>query len=95
MTQYMKIVTDKRAKRQPGREPLDLRNHKFGKLKAIDIVETEQVGKGKNYHWYCNCDCGTEGHIVRASDLQSNHTRSCGCMMGKMYLTKVFIDTKN
>lgn len=34
-------------------------------------------------HWECLCDCGTKT-VVSTDNLLSGHTRSCGCLTGKM-----------
>jgi len=82
-TRYELIVEMKRRDKHAGREPRDLRGHQSGKLVAKDIVETDCVGKGGQYHWYCDCSCGTKYYTVRMDDLTNGHTWSCGCGRGK------------
>lgn len=51
----------------------DLTNQKFGKLTAKYIS-----GKsGREYKWYCECDCGGSCE-TRGSSLRNGHTTSCG-----------------
>lgn len=53
----------------------DLSGQKYGRLTVI-----ETVGKiGKKYCWLCRCECGKQ-IIVRATNLVSGNTRSCGCL---------------
>lgn len=49
---------------------LDLAGQRFGRLIAI-----EKQGQ----KWVCQCDCGQISLVV-ARDLNSGHTRSCGCL---------------
>jgi hypothetical protein len=51
----------------------DLSEKKFGRLTALYLLGT---GDSK---WHCKCDCGNEVNI-RATNLQSGTTRSCGCI---------------
>ncbi|MBR4144178.1 MAG: zinc-ribbon domain-containing protein [Lachnospiraceae bacterium] len=57
----------------------DLTNKQFYKLtvlyRAADYVQPS--GQHKRM-WHCKCECGNECD-VRASDLKSGNTRSCGC----------------
>lgn len=53
----------------------DITNQKFGRLTALQFVETRNH---KNI-WICVCDCGNKKE-VSASDLISGNTRSCGCL---------------
>ena len=56
--------------------PPDLIGRKFGRLTVIERVANNNHG---NARWLCKCDCGNET-IVITSDLNSGHTRSCGCL---------------
>lgn len=47
---------------------------KFGKLTVI--AEAENLGG--RVAWKCQCECGNTA-IVRATDLKSGNTKSCGC----------------
>jgi hypothetical protein len=61
---------------------IDLKGKKIGKLLVVERAETEIKfnGKIKQYHakWYCKCECGNIKSI-RASNLISKNTISCGC----------------
>lgn len=54
----------------------DLTNLKFGRLTVISLC-----GKSKRNDnmWLCRCDCGN-GKVVKAYNLTSGHTKSCGCL---------------
>ena len=53
----------------------DLSGQKFNRLTAIRIAEK----RGKNYYYECVCDCGNT-KLVRACQLTSGGTKSCGCL---------------
>jgi len=55
---------------------IDLIGQKFGRLIVIQRVNNDKWG---NSRWLCKCDCENET-IVLGSNLQSNHTQSCGCL---------------
>jgi hypothetical protein len=50
-----------------------LEGKKFGRLRVIKVIGKKPV----TYH--CKCDCGAAVH-VRAAQLASKRTRSCGCL---------------
>jgi hypothetical protein len=54
----------------------DLRGMHFGRLKVVARAEHNQNG---NARWECECICGTS-IIVKAGDLKSGNTKSCGCL---------------
>lgn len=54
----------------------DWSGKRFGKLIVIKRAEN----KGKDTGWLCKCDCGNE-KVIRAGDLRSGATQSCGCVM--------------
>lgn len=54
---------------------VDLTGRKFGRLTVISRAES----KDKNSRWLCKCDCGNTT-IVRAPNLKSGGTLSCGCL---------------
>ena len=56
--------------------PPDLIGQKFGRLTVVERVANNKRG---NARWLCKCVCGNET-IVVTSDLNSGHTRSCGCL---------------
>jgi hypothetical protein len=54
---------------------IDITNQRFSRLVALKYVERRKA----QAMWLCRCDCGTEKEIS-ASNLRSNHTKSCGCL---------------
>ncbi len=60
----------------PRPEPEDWTGKRFGNLTVLSYAGK----KGKQPFWLCRCDCGKELE-VRQSNLQSGHTRSCGCLV--------------
>lgn len=55
---------------------IDLTGQRFGRLVAIERVESR--GKNRAAVWRCRCDCGKET-FVRSDSLRSGMTMSCGC----------------
>lgn len=55
---------------------LDLRGREFSKLTAVVFAGKTPAGQAK---WWVECSCG-EYLIVRANDLRTGRTRSCGCL---------------
>jgi hypothetical protein len=53
----------------------DLTGMAFGKLTVLRIGEK----RGVNYHWICQCACGSEASI-RGSALRHGEALSCGCL---------------
>lgn len=51
-----------------------IKNRRFGRLVAIEIVEPEL-----DPLWRCICDCGNE-KIIRQYALKSGNVKSCGCI---------------
>lgn len=58
-----------------GRQSVDLRGNKYGRLTVLDEAERSQSG---NIRWLCQCECGKTA-IVHGSSLRSGRTKSCGC----------------
>ena len=59
---------------------IDLTNRKFDRLTVIRRSEDYIRPNGKHITmWECECECGNK-IIVRASNLISKHTKSCGCL---------------
>lgn len=54
----------------------DLRGRKFNYLTVIDFYGLD---KKQNTKWKCECRCGNIV-IVSASNLVTNHSKSCGCL---------------
>ena len=62
---------------------LDLTGQKYGNLTVIEEAEPYRQPSGKKIiMWKCLCDCGKEV-VVRACNLRSGHTKSCGCLAGR------------
>ena len=57
---------------------LDLTGRRYGQL----VVKSFDRCVGNKGYWNCLCDCGIE-KSVSGSDLQSGHTKSCGCLAVK------------
>lgn len=57
----------------------DLTGEKFGKLTVVKRVTNETKN---GVFWLCKCDCGNES-VVKASNLRSGSTKSCGCIRKK------------
>lgn len=55
----------------------DLCGERFGRLTAIRPV---RCLPGVGVVWQCVCDCGTVTDPVRAGNLKSCNTQSCGCL---------------
>ncbi len=53
---------------------VDLTGQKFGKLIVIERAEN----KNNRPAWRCRCECGNV-IIVKAQNLKTGHTTSCGC----------------
>lgn len=53
----------------------DLTGRRFGSLTVLSVHD--QVAS-RVYRWKCQCDCGNTT-VVRANQLRSGGTRSCGC----------------
>lgn len=52
----------------------DIKNQKFGRLTALEIV-----GKYRRENvWRCKCECGKVTD-VKLSNLRNGNTASCGC----------------
>jgi hypothetical protein len=54
---------------------VDITGQRFGRLIALEYSHTDN---GKKAVWLCKCNCGNICS-VRAKDLRSGNTKSCGC----------------
>lgn len=54
----------------------DLTNQRFDRLIALKPTDER---RNRSIVWYCICDCGNEC-FVSSINLQSNNTKSCGCL---------------
>ena len=61
----------------------DLTGLKFGNLTVVSRAKSSD-GEIKVVMWNCICDCG-KSTIVRANDLRSGNTKSCGCIKGEKH----------
>ena len=58
----------------------NLTGKRFGKLTVLYRAEDYIQPSGQHKKmWHCKCDCGNECD-VRAADLKTGNTRSCGCV---------------
>lgn len=60
----------------------DLTGKKFNRLKVVGFAYT----KNQSSFWFCDCDCGTKNHIVRAGSLGANQIKSCGCLQKESHV---------
>lgn len=59
---------------------IDLTGTRFGKLTVLFRTDDHIQPSGQHKRvWHCKCDCGNECD-VRANDLKSGNTTSCGCV---------------
>ena len=49
----------------------------FNRLTVISLSRKDKHG---NLYWLYKCNCGNQV-VVRAGNLRTNHTKSCGCFM--------------
>lgn len=59
--------------------------NKYNKLKVIEATEQRSGGK---ILYKCQCDCGNIT-LVSKTDLESGHTKSCGCIQRKYQVGEV------
>ena len=64
----------------------DLTGQKFGKLTALEYI--------KGGKWECECECGNH-IIVDTRNLNSGHTKSCGCLVKEINSKNYTIDMTN
>jgi hypothetical protein len=65
---------------------IDLTGKTFGYLTPMYYI--------KGGKWHCKCQCGNEID-VSTRNLNSGHTKSCGCMKGQLIGEKLTIDMSN
>lgn len=67
---------------------IDLTGQRFGRLTVVKRVENQISHGGTiNVRWLCKCDCLREV-VVRAKDLRSGRTQSCGCLHSETFTHK-------
>lgn len=79
-TQSCGCLHKEKAKEQGVKTKKDLTGKHFGKLTVL-----QDSGKRKNgcVVWICQCSCEKHSIIeVTTGNLQSGHTKSCGCLIG-------------
>jgi hypothetical protein len=59
-----------------GRPAINEEGNRYGRLVVVKRDDTTPIGRPR---WVCQCDCG-KTVIVRAWDLRSGDTTSCGCL---------------
>jgi len=57
----------------------DLTGKVFTRLTVIEKAPSQVTNKERHTMWKVRCQCGTE-KIVSGKNLQSHHTKSCGCL---------------
>ena len=63
---------------------LNLIGQKYNNLTVIEEASPHFTPAGrKKIMWKCQCDCGNFT-IVETSNLRNGHTKSCGCLCGKI-----------
>lgn len=74
-----------------GRERIDLKGQKFGRLEVI-----KEVGRDKHNKtlWECKCECGGVAKTT-TNNLKSGNTQSCGCYNLEMVKENNFLDISN
>ena len=68
--------------RQPQKKALEGR--RFGSL----VVLSYAGHQGGVHRWRCQCDCGRQT-VVNQTNLQSGHTKSCGCLQSRSYRSNI------
>lgn len=71
---------------QPRTKRKDWVGKRFGDL----TVYAYDGRRGGKHYWRCRCRCGRET-VVCQSNLQSGHTRSCGCLVDPV-VTRHFVE---
>lgn len=64
------------------RQMKDLKGMRFGKLEVLEFDGYKQDKYYRSPYWKCKCDCGN-AKSIRAIQLTSGYTKSCGCMWHK------------
>lgn len=68
-----------------------LEGQRFGRLVVLNLSSSNDGSKSNKVVWECQCDCGTIV-FVRASDLSSGNTSSCGCYGRERNFESKFVD---
>ena len=67
----------------------DLVGKKFGRLTVMSLSHV----KKQSTYWLCQCTCGAT-KVVNVRELNSGHTRSCGCLQREVVIKKNIENTK-
>lgn len=71
-------MRDSKGKFVKGTMYKDLRGQKFNYLTFEKFDHVVDTGKNRRTYWLCKCDCGKEV-VLRADQVKSGNTKSCGC----------------
>lgn len=71
-------------------ELVNLTGKFFGRLTVLERAGSNKQGASL---WVCKCACGQEA-VVRSDSLQSEHTKSCGCLQIEKSTTHGQADTR-
>jgi len=63
--------------------PIDISGHRFGRLVALEFVES----KAQRRYWRCRCDCGQE-ITTSIGSLRCGHSKSCGCLNKELQISR-------
>ena len=70
----------------------DKTGRRYGLQTVIKRAENHRISNRTSIvQWLCRCDCGNE-IIVRANNLTSGNTKSCGCKSSEMLRSARFVD---
>lgn len=70
--------SEQMTNRRPYTRRASLRPNLAGEIFLRLTARWPEGTKGRNTIWLCDCICGNLAH-VSAGNLQTGHTRSCGC----------------
>ena len=62
-----------------GGKLIDLTGRKYGRLKVIKRVPSDNKYSAPRPLWLCECECGNTTVVIGAN-LRTGMTRSCGCL---------------
>ena len=66
----------------------NLTGKRFGHLVVLEKSD-KKINSISFFSWKCKCDCGNITYVTTAN-LNSGHTKSCGCMNGINFIGKKF-----
>lgn len=79
-------MIDKKGKRPTSF--IDRTGMTFGRLTVVERVPRPPYHSQGGAWWRCKCSCGNEV-IVSGTNLHSQNTRSCGCLLKETALAKL------